>query len=225
MLGVDVDITERKQAENVIRSTLVERETLLKEVHHRVKNNLQVISSLLHMQSLHAADKDTAELFRESQHRVRSMALVHERLYRSQDFVRVDLSEYINGLANYLFRSYQMDTDCIRLKVNTYEVRLPIDAAVPCGLIVNELISNCLKHAFRGRGEGNIHVELVPLTEGEALLCVSDDGVGLPPDVNPETASTFGMQLIVALVDQLHGRLEVSRQAGTTVRIVFPLAK
>lgn len=223
-IGVFIDITERKQAEKAIRAALQERETLLKEVHHRVKNNLQVISSLLHMQSLHTPDKASVELFRESQHRVRSMALVHERLYRSPDMVRVDFTDYIESLANYLFRSYHVETDRIRLEVNVQGIRLPINAAVPCGLLVNELISNCLKHAFQGRDRGSIRVELVPVTEAEALLSVSDDGVGLPPSIIPESAETFGMQLIVALVDQLHGRLEVCRQGGTTMRIIFPLA-
>jgi PAS domain S-box-containing protein len=222
--SVGRDVTERKQAEDAIRAALQERETLLKEVHHRVKNNLQVISSLLHMQSLHTPDRTSVELFRESQHRVRSMALVHERLYRSQDFRHVDFTSYIEHLANYLFRSYQINSDCIALACDVYEVHLPLDAAVPCGLLVNELISNCLKHAFPGRERGRILVELTPVNEAEVLLSVSDDGVGLPPSIEPEGADTFGMQLIVALVDQLHGRLEVRREAGTTMRVVFPLA-
>lgn len=223
MLGVDVDITERKEAENSIRAALVERETLLKEVHHRVKNNLQVISSLLHLQSQHTTDQASEELFRESQHRVRSMALVHERLYRSQDFVRVDFKDYIESLANYLFRSYHVSADRISLEVDVHGVRLPIDAAVPCGLLVNELVSNCLKHAFQGRDRGRIRVELAPVSEAEALLCVSDDGVGLPLTMAPEAAETFGMQLILALMDQLHGKLEISRQAGTAMQVIFPL--
>lgn len=225
MLGVDADITERKEAENAIRRALLERETLLKEVHHRVKNNLQVISSLLHLQSQYASDKASGELFRESQHRVRSMALVHERLYRSLDFARVDFKDYIESLAAYLFHSYYVSTERILFKVDVQDVRLSIDAAVPCGLLVNELISNCLKHAFKGRQEGVILVELVHATDTEALLCVSDDGAGLPLRVNPDMAETFGMQLIVTLVDQLHGKLEVVRQGGTKVRVVFPLAK
>lgn len=225
ILGVDVDITERKLAEDRIRISLMERETLLKEVHHRVKNNLQVISSLLHLQSLHTSDESSVELFRESQHRVRSMALVHERLYRSQDFARVDFRDYIESLANYLFRSYQVNADLIRLDVRVHGVRMPIDAAVPCGLLVNELISNCLKHAFQGRAEGYIQVELTAMEDGHAALSISDDGVGLPLQVNPDAAATFGMQLIAALVDQLHGRIHIERQPGTQVRIIFPLEK
>lgn len=219
ILGVDVDITERKQAEIAVIDALVERETLLKEVHHRVKNNLQVVSSLLHLQSLHVQEKASVELFRESQHRVRSMALVHERLYRSPDLERVDFKDYIETLAKYLFRSYEANSDRIRLEVEVHGVRLPSDAAVPCGLLVNELISNCLKHAFQGRQKGVIRVELVPIAQAKALLSVSDDGVGLPSKV----AETFGMQLIAALVDQLHGNLEFIRQDGTNVRIIFPV--
>ncbi len=225
MLGVDVDITERKQAENAIQVALLERETLLKEVHHRVKNNLQVISSLLHLQSLHASDPASVELLRECQHRVRSIALVHERLYRSADFMHVDFKHYIESLATYLFRSYRVSTDRISLDVEVRGVALPIDAAVPCGLLVNELISNCLKHAFHGRDNGRIRVELAPVAEGEAFLCVSDDGVGLPLSVDPETAETFGMQLIAALTKQLHGRLEIGLQTGTVVRLTFPVPR
>jgi PAS domain S-box-containing protein len=217
------DITESRQLHETVRASLREKEILLQEIHHRVKNNLQVISSLLYLQSQRTSDMASVELFRESQHRVRSMALVHERLYSSQEFSRVDFKEYIESLATYLFRSYHTSTDRISLEADVQGVRLPIDAAVPCGLLVNELISNCLKHAFHGRDVGRIRVELVPLTAAEALLCVSDDGVGLPLSVNPEAAVTFGMQLIVALVDQLHGRLTVGRQGGTAVRVIFPL--
>ena len=225
MLGVDVDITERKQAENAIRVALLERETLLKEVHHRVKNNLQVISSLLHLQSQHAPDPASVELLRECQQRVRSMALVHECLYQSSDFAQVDFKDYIESLANYLFRSYRVRAELICLEVDVHGIRLPIDAAVPCGLLVNELISNCLKHAFQHRDNGRIRVQLAPVAEGEALLFVSDDGVGLPSSVDPETAETFGMQLIAALAKQLHGRLQIIRQGGTAVRMTFPVPR
>lgn len=212
------DITDLKLA-------LQEKEVLLKEVHHRVKNNLQVISSLLHLQSQHTADPDSTEMFRESQHRVRSMALVHERLYRSADFAEVDFHDYIGSLATYLFQSYRVDADRIHLRVNLHDVRLSIDAAVPCGLLVNELVSNCLKHAFQGRECGCIRIELCPVGEHDVQLAVSDDGIGLPDDIHPETAASFGLELVTALVEQLHGTLQVQRGPGTTISVLFPLAK
>jgi PAS domain S-box-containing protein len=222
MLGVDVDITTRKQAEDAVRKAIAERETLLKEVHHRVKNNLQVICSLLYLQSQHVQDRNSVQLFRESQSRVRAMALVHERLYRSKDFVSLDMGEYVENLANELFRSYQRDFQDIRLVVDVKRIHLTIDAAVPCGLLLNELVSNCLKHAFQAKTKGSIKIELAPTDSGEAFLSVSDDGVGLPVGIDPCAAETFGMQLILALVDQLHGRLEIDRKSGTSLRIFFP---
>ena len=219
------DCSERFRLEQEIRTSLEEKEVLLKEVHHRVKNNLQVISSLLHLQSQHTQDQASVQMFRESQNRVRSMALVHERLYRSRDLAQVDFTDYIESLATHLFSSHQVDTNRINLAVDVQGVKLSIDAAIPCGLLLNELISNCLKHAFRGRDRGEIRIELLPLSGGEILLSVSDDGVGLLPGIEPQSGQTFGMQLIADLVDQLHGSVQVSRDAGTTVRVVFPAGK
>lgn len=216
------DCSERFRLEREILVSLDEKDVLLKEVHHRVKNNLQVISSLLHLQSEHTQDRASIQMFRESQNRVRSMALVHERLYRSKDLSHVDFTDYIGSLATHLFSSHQMDTESINLAVDVHGVKLSIGSAVPCGLLLNELISNCLKHAFRGRERGEIRIELRPFNGGEILLSVSDDGVGLSPDIEPQSGETFGMQLIADLVDQLHGSVQVNRDAGTTVRIVFP---
>jgi two-component sensor histidine kinase len=205
-----------------LRQSLQEKEVLLREVHHRVKNNLQVVSSLLHLQSLHTRDRASAEMFQESQYRVRSMALVHERLYRSSDLAQVDFTEYIQTLASSMLQSYKIDGGRIGLETNVHAVRLAIDTAVPCGLLINELVSNCLKHAFVGRGHGRVRIELTALTEAEVLLSVADDGIGLPSDIEPGNSKTFGMQVIAALVDQLHGELEVRRHAGTEFRILFP---
>lgn len=213
---------ELEQAERTIRESLVEKEVLLKEVHHRVKNNLQVISSLLYLQSQQSRDELSIEMFSESQQRVRSMALVHERLYRSPDLAQVDFAEYISCLTDSLFGANRADSDRIRVAIDVQHGQLSIDTAVPCGLLVNELISNCLKHAFPDGGHGCISVGLHHVSDEEALLNVSDDGVGLPASVDPETSPTFGMQVIVALVEQLHGTLEVERSQGTAFRIRFP---
>jgi PAS domain S-box-containing protein len=221
-LRIEERTAELTAVNEMLRRSLEEKEVLLKEVHHRVKNNLQVVSSLLHLQSLHTRDRASVEMFQESQHRVRSMALIHERLYRTKDLAQIDFTDYISGLANSLFRSYNVDTDRIALEIDVNEVRLGIDTAVPCGLLINELVSNCLKHAFTGRERGCIRVELLKVGDSEALLRVRDDGVGLQANVIPESSETFGMQVVIALVDQLHGHLDVGRDAGTEFRVLFP---
>ena len=216
------DCSERFRLEQAIRDSLEEKDVLLKEVHHRVKNNLQVISSLLHLQSQHSQDRSSIEMFRQSQDRVRAMAMVHERLYRSKDLAQVDFSNYIETLATHLFGAHRVDTDRIHLAVDVHGLKLPIDAAIPCGLLLNELISNCLKHAFRGRDRGEIRIEMLADSADGIQLIVSDDGVGLPPSIEPQAAESFGMQLIADLVEQLHSRITIARDAGTAVRIVFP---
>jgi len=212
---------EHSLAEQRLRERAEEKEVLLKEVHHRVKNNLQVISSLLYLQSQQTSDEGSVAMFSESQQRVRSMALVHERLYRSPDLAQVDFAEYIVSLTNSLFGSNRVDSDRIRMVVDVREVKLSVDSAVPCGLLVNELISNCLKHAFVGREWGCIQVMLRKVTDTEVMLSVSDDGCGLPPHINPESATTFGMQVVMALVEQLHGCIHVIRNGGTDFRVRF----
>lgn len=213
---------EIEHAERTIRESLLEKEVLLKEVHHRVKNNLQVISSLLYLQSQQTSDELSIEMFNESQQRVRSMALVHERLYRSPDLAQIDFAEYVGCLTDSLFGANRADSDRIRVVVDVQRTRLSIDTAVPCGLLVNELISNCLKHAFPENEIGSICVGLHRVSDEEVLLSVRDDGIGLPLSIDPATSPTFGMQVIMALVEQLHGSLEVKRCAGTAFRIRFP---
>jgi PAS domain S-box-containing protein len=223
MLGVLLD---RTKAERQVHASLAEKEVLLKEIHHRVKNNLQVISSLLDLQSQHTTDGTLVEMFRESQNRVRSMALVHERLYRSFDLARVDFAGYLDRLTDDLFQSYRVDTEAVRLDLQTHgDARLPIDAAVPCGLLVNELVSNCLKHAFAGRPGGVIRVGLCPAADNHLHLTVADDGVGLPDGVDLQRADTFGLQLVAMLVDQLKGTVAIDRAGGTAFRIAFPIPK
>ena len=190
-----------------------------------MKNNLQVISSLLYLQSQQTSDELSIEMFNESQQRVRSMALVHERLYRSPDLAQVDFAEYISCLTDSLFGANRADSDRIRVAIDVQQARLSIDTAVPCGLLVNELISNCLKHAFPSNDQGCIAVGLHRLADDEVLLSVRDDGIGLPESIDPATSPTFGMQVIMALVEQLHGSLDVERGAGTTFRIRFPNAE
>ena len=214
-----------------IKQSLEEKEVLLKEIHHRVKNNLQVISSLLYLQSKNIKDKGTLAVFQESQNRVRSMALVHERLYQSPDLARVDFAGYVRSLANYLLRSYGVNPNVIKLKIHLDNVLLGVDTAIPCGLIINELVSNSLKHAFpappfippaRGgeRGGGEIRIEL-RADDGQFTLMVSDNGVGFPRDLDFRDAGSLGLQLVNTLVEQLEGTIELDRSGGTTFKITF----
>lgn len=214
------DITARKQAEEKIAASLREKEALLKEIHHRVKNNMQVISSLLNLQTYEVKDKQVLEVLRESQSRIKSMALVHEKLYQSPDLALIDFGAYIRSLATYLFRMYVIDLNRISLAIDVQDVYLSVDVAIPCGLIVNELISNCLKHAFPDGRTGQISIHLHPLGDFYELV-IQDDGVGLPAGLNFRETESLGMQLICTLIRQIDGQIETSQEAGTTFRILF----
>jgi len=215
------DLTNRKQAEQRLRAMLLEKEALLMEVHHRVKNNLQVISSLLKFQSNYVTDESALRMFDESQGRIRSIALVHEKLYRSLDLARVDSAEYIRDLVVQLFRLYHIPPTDVTLEMDVDEVMLDLDTAIPCGLIINELVSNALKHAFLEGREGKVRVSLQS-RGGQLALTVSDDGVGLPDDFDYRSARSMGLQLINTLVEQLEGTLLVdSTEKGTVFRVTF----
>ncbi|GIK43566.1 MAG: PAS domain-containing protein [Chloroflexi bacterium] len=220
--GVLFDITARKRAEEQLKTSLHEKEILLKEIHHRVKNNMQVISSLLNLQSNYVSDTQALEIFQESQNRVRSMALIHEKLYRSKNLAEIDLGEYVNDLVIYLFRSYKAYGKGITLKIQADDVHLGIDAAVPCGLIINELISNALKHAFPHNYQGEIRVELQK-NQQQISLCVSDDGIGFPTDLDFQNTNSLGLQLVNTLVGQLDGTIELQNGSGTTFKINFAI--
>jgi two-component sensor histidine kinase len=169
---------------------------------------------MLKLQSAYIQDPIARGMFVESQHRIRSMALVHEKLYRSSDLSRIDFADYAASLARLLCRSFGIDRDRISLEVRAERVFLSIETAVPCGLILNELLSNCLKHAFPGNRSGTILIGISTDEDGQLVLRVRDDGVGLPADLDIEATETLGLQLVKTLVDQLQGRLEIDRQAG-----------
>ncbi len=219
--GIVEDITERKKAEELLKISLVEKEVLLREIHHRVKNNLQIISSLLNLQSRHVEDELALDMFQESRNRVRSMALVHEKLYRSDDLAKVNFCEYIRSLGRQLIISYGSNSTAIDLDVSGKNVFLDINTSIPCGLIINELISNSLKHAFSGREKGKIWVVLRSEKNGRYKLEVSDDGVGLPKNLDVTKTDTLGLQLVTMLVEQLQGTLSIDNKEGTSVEIVF----
>lgn len=220
-MGVMADITERKKMEEQIKRSLMEKEILLKEIHHRVKNNLQIISSMLNLQSEYVKDKQTLDLFTESRNRVKSMALIHEKLYQSKDLARINFADYVRTLTEDLFRSYRGSSAEIALKIDVEDVFLNIDKAVSCGLIINELIANSLKHAFPSGRKGEIKISLHPDINGMFALTVSDNGTGLPENVDSRNVESLGLQLAGLLVEQLDGAIELDKSKGTSFRITF----
>jgi PAS domain S-box-containing protein len=216
-----VDITERKSTEKRIRSSLAEKEVLLKEVHHRVKNNLQVVSSLLYLQSEQLHEESAKSMLRESQNRVKSMALVHERLYQSEDLARINFADYIRNLGSHLFHSFGTDPRQVKMTLNVEDIHLSIEVAIPCGLIINELISNALKHAFPDEATGEIMVSLHQAEGGELTLSISDDGIGVPEGFSIENTDSMGLHLVHTLIRQLDAEITIDRTNGTKYQITF----
>jgi len=220
MLDLEDEITRRRKIEEQLRSSLADRETLLKELHHRVKNNMQVISSLLNLQSKYVKDEQMSTIFVESQNRIRLIALLHEKLYESKDLARIHFGEYIRSLVAYLFSIYRVNRDVVKVEINTEDIFLDIATAMPCALIINELVSNSLKHAFPDNREGEIHVDFYYRKDNEFILVVSDNGIGFP-ELDFRDTKTMGFQLVTTLVDQLQGTIELDRNGETTFRIIF----
>ncbi len=225
VLSAIVDISDRKQKEMHIRAALQEKELLLGEIHHRVKNNLQVIDSLLDMQASRIDDPRAREVLLDSQNRVRSMALIHQTLYQSHDFARVDFASVIESLVPTLVGSYGIDTSRIYLDIKTDEVHLPINHAIPCGLIVNELVTNSLKHAFPPDRGGVIAISLQPLPENRVQLAIGDDGIGISEQIDLQQTHTLGLQLVQLLASQVQGDLAIQRcPARFTLTFALPAA-
>jgi PAS domain S-box-containing protein len=218
--GIARNITERKHLQDEVTASLKEKEILLKEIHHRVKNNMQVISSLLSLQANLVKDPNGRELLRESQNRVMSIALVHEKLYQSQSLARINFSDYIRKVAENLFQSYGIQKTRIRLLVNANDIFLPINKAIPLGLILNELFSNALKYAFPDNRSGVISVDFTS-AGGHNTLFFRDDGIGLPEDIDLDHTGTLGLQLVTSLAQQIQGTVTLDRMAGTGFRIEF----
>jgi two-component sensor histidine kinase/amino acid transporter len=217
-----LELSERKQAEEALQSSLVEKEALLREVHHRVKNNLQVINSLLRMEARRSAQPDTKAVLRDVQGRIESMALLHETLYRSGTFAAVELGAYLKQLTSQSFRTLNAHPGAVQLRLSLSSVHVGMDQALPCGLLVNELVSNCLKHGFPEGHSGEVKVELQVLeSTGELRLCVSDTGVGLPADFEAKRGRSLGLQLVAGLVGQLGGVLEIGPGPSAVFIIVF----
>ena len=216
------DVTEQKEAEEQIKKSLKEKEILLGEIHHRVKNNMQVISSMLSLQSEYITEEKYRDMFQESQNRILSMSLIHENLYQSRNFAKIDLNEYINDLVNDLFRYYGIDTGNITLNINVENVYLGIDSGIPCGFIINELVTNSLKHAFPDGRKGEIYIAFSQNNENIYELFVGDNGVSIPEDLDIGNTESLGLQLVTMLVkDQLEGEIDLNRNNGTKFRIKF----
>jgi two-component sensor histidine kinase/CheY-like chemotaxis protein len=217
-------ITESNLMEMQIKASLKEKEELLKEVHHRVKNNMQVIASMLNLQSRYVDDERAIDAFRQSQHRIRTMALVHEKLYLTNNLGRINFAEYIRGLTHYLLSAHGEAASAITLKTDIEDILLGIDTALPCGMILNELITNSIKHAFPGGRAGEIFIEL-HLDNDNLILTAGDNGTKIEEDLSLRNMESMGGQLVDAFVEQLGGSLELNSKDGTEYRITFPMRK
>ncbi|WP_442938361.1 PAS domain S-box protein [Nostoc sp.] len=217
-------LRDRKQWEEQIQASLLEKEVLLKEIYHRVKNNLQVISSLLSLQSAYIKDEYDLVIFKQSQQRIASMALVHEKLYQSQDLARINFGEYIRDLVTDLFTAYEVNEDAIALNINIDDgVFLGLDTAIPCSLIIHELVSNSLKYAFPSGRDGTIYIEIHQNQERHVTLVVGDDGIGLPPNFSFKNIASLGWQLVDALINQISGKIDIQGARGVECQVTFIL--
>jgi len=225
VLSSIVDISDRKQKEEKIQAALKEKDLLLGEIHHRVKNNLQVIHSLLNLQSSMISDPAVKGMLMDSQNRIQSMALIHQTLYQSNDFASVDFSGFLDVLIPTLVTTYGFSDKKIDLKINAGQVNLPINSAIPCGLLINELITNAIKHAFPVQQQCEIEVSLSRLDNGMIELVIADNGVGIPATLDFNSGDTLGLRLVTLLSQQLDGTLTINRHNPTRYSIVFPITQ
>ena len=220
--ALEREVAERRRAEEQLERSLAEKVVLLKEIHHRVKNNLQVVSSLLNLRAHEIDDPKALASFEESRAQIASMALIHERLYESEDLGHVDCAGFVEALAANVFVSYGVDSGRVDLVVEVEPHVVNVDTAIHCGLVVHELVSNCLKHAFPDQRRGTVHVVARPLGERLAQMTVRDDGIGLPVDVQLATPGTLGLRLVGDLARQMHGTVEVDSHSGTSFTVHYP---
>ena len=209
------------RSEDRLRESLHEKEMLIKELHHRVKNNLQVVSSLLALQSRKVDDAKYRVYFEESRNRIQAMALIHEKLYGSKDMTKIDFANYLNDLTRYLFYTYNIDRQLVLLHLDVGDIRLGIDTAVPCAMIINELVSNSLKHGFPDGRAGEIMVSLNVNAEGKHTLLVRDTGIGVSSGFDIQSSGSLGIQIILSLVRQIRGTIEIDGRGGLSIKILF----
>ncbi|MDP3623942.1 MAG: PAS domain S-box protein, partial [Methanobacteriaceae archaeon] len=220
LIGVITDISDRKQADDDLKESLKEKEVLLREIHHRVKNNMQIISSLLNLQIQFEDFDETVSVLRESQGRIKSMSIVHEKLYRSDSFTKINFKDYLTSLISDIFYSYGVNKGLIVWDLDIEDVHMGFDTAIPLGLIINELVTNSVKYAFPEGRKGKIKIKLKTKDE-KYFLTVMDDGVGIPDNIKPEETETLGLQLINSLINQLDGDMELFKSPGTKYKITF----
>jgi PAS domain S-box-containing protein len=214
------DITDKKMADEQMRQSLKEKEVLLKEVHHRVKNNLQVISSILNLQSSYVKDKKILEILLESQNRIKSMAFVHESLYQTKDFSNISFREYVENISRNLVHSYAATDSPPVLNLDLQDIQLNLDTAIPCGLIINELLTNSLKYAFAEGKKGKI--DIIIKQKGELItITIADNGKGLPSTIDFRNTESLGLQLVVSLIEQINGKIKLDTKKGTKFTIEF----
>jgi PAS domain S-box-containing protein len=220
-VAIRTDITASKLAEGKIVDSLHEKEALLREIHHRVKNNMQVISSILQLQTNYIKDPVLLDVFKDCQGRIRTMGLIHEKLYRSEGLAQVDFKEYLESLVGLLLRSQTPKGVVVRNELRIQPVDLDVDTAIPLGLIANELVCNCLKHAFTGRPAGQMQISLIKTESGRLELVVVDDGKGLPSGFDPDKTSSLGLRLVKILSRQINGTMEFKSDNGTRFAVTF----
>jgi PAS domain S-box-containing protein len=219
------EITERTKAEEYIKHQLEEREILLKEIHHRVKNNMQVIISILNLQASFIKNKKIISILQDSQSRIKAMALIHEKLYQTKDFSNINFSEYVTNLVKYLFTSYKSPKQEVEYEILTDPYPISIDTTISLGLITNELVSNSFKYAFAGETSGRIEVSLKKYDERHLIFSMKDNGKGLPPEFDYKNTESLGLQLVCLLTEQIQGELDVkSSDKGTSFSVIFPMA-
>ena len=220
IIAIGIDITEHKKAEKAIKSSLNDKNILLQEIHHRVKNNMQIISSLLNLQTQYVDDEEAVNVLKESQNRVKSMAIIHENLYQSKDLMHINFVNYIQSLVFNLFYSYSIKETQIKLTLEIEDISLNIETAVPCGLIISELISNSLKYAFPNKMKGEIFISL-KIQKDEYQLIIKDNGIGLPENINFDEIETLGLLIVNSLTEQIDGKVNIQRNHGTEYNISF----
>jgi PAS domain S-box-containing protein len=219
--GAVIDISDRQQADERIKASLREKEVMLREIHHRVKNNMQIILSLLRIQSRAVKDRETREMFKQSQNRIRSMALIHEALYKSGDLAHIDIADYISRMTTHLLSIYREDLGEIEIDQDAGGIFLDINKAIPCGLMISELVSNSLKHAFPGKRTGHILIRMTKSQRGKNILIVKDNGVGFPAGLDFRKTETLGLQLVTDLVMQINGTIQIKKTKGTEFVVKF----
>jgi PAS domain S-box-containing protein len=224
-LNIAKDISVHKQFEKSLKQSLTNKDMLLKEVHHRVKNNLGVIQSLLNLKSQDLKDSESRSHLKDTRNRVKSMAMIHERLSRSENLAGLNFSDFISSLVNHLFHSFKINPDKVKLKLSIPEIFIDVDIMMPCGLIVNEILSNSFKYAFPGDREGEVTIELHEGKDDEVTLTVKDNGIGISDSVNLHKTKTFGLQIVSALANQIDGKADLLNKNGTEFILTFHKSK